>query len=183
MSDVVLGPTGFVAVGGDGGRSAVWTSTDGFAWARIDTTQASIGSALPLTAVVALDDGYVAAGPDQNGGLVTLWTSTDGISSDRVQVLGEGERVCDCLHRGRHRRCRANTVRRRLPRCSLDGAHVRSRSTSAGPSGPVTGRTHAGGPRRSTQSRQVAPVKRSRRTASQTLRLSHTGCDMTCPRI
>jgi len=91
MSDVVWGPTGFVAVGGDGGRSAVWTSTDGYTWARIDTTQAPIGSALPLTAVVALDDGYVAAGPDQNGGLVTLWTSTDGISWDRVQVLGEGE--------------------------------------------------------------------------------------------
>jgi len=90
MSDVVWGPTGFVAVGGDGGRSAVWTSTDGFAWARIDTTQAPIGSAWPLTALTALDDGYVAAGPDQNAEVVTLWTSTDGTSWDRVQVLGEG---------------------------------------------------------------------------------------------
>jgi hypothetical protein len=90
MSDIVWGPTGFVAVGGDGSRAAVWTSTDGVTWARIDTTQAPIGSAWPLSAIAALDGGYVAAGPDGNAELVTLWTSTDGISWDRVQVLGEG---------------------------------------------------------------------------------------------
>jgi hypothetical protein len=90
MSDIVWGPRGFVAVGGDGSRAAVWTSTDGVTWTRIDTTQAPIGSARPLSAIAVLDGGYVAAGPDGNAVLVTLWTSTDGISWDRVQVLGEG---------------------------------------------------------------------------------------------
>jgi hypothetical protein len=90
MSDIVWGPTGFVAVGGDGSRAAVWTSTDGVTWARTDTGRAPIESAWPLTAIAALDGGYVAAGPDGHAEVLTLWTSTDGISWDRVQVLGEG---------------------------------------------------------------------------------------------
>jgi hypothetical protein len=90
MSDIVWGPTGFVAVGGDGRRAAVWTSTDGVAWTRIDTGQAPIGSTWALSAIAALDGGYVAAGPDGTAELVALWTSADGISWDRVQVLGEG---------------------------------------------------------------------------------------------
>jgi hypothetical protein len=97
ISDIVWGPAGFVAIGGDGSRAAVWTSTDGLAWTRIDTTQAPIGSEAPLSAIAALDGGYVAAGPNGFADFdvwaespVTVWTSMDGISWDRVQVLGSG---------------------------------------------------------------------------------------------
>ena len=47
-----------------------------------------------LSAVAALEKGYIAAGPhgfaDQRGGWATLWTSPDGSTWDRVQTMGDG---------------------------------------------------------------------------------------------
>lgn len=93
--EVTWGSDGFIAVGTEGGTHvAIWKSADGLSWTRIDTTDQPFGTTGTLSAVAALDTGFVATGPHgfagPGGKLVTLWTSPDGSSWDRVQTLGPG---------------------------------------------------------------------------------------------
>jgi hypothetical protein len=95
MLDVAVGPNALVAVGSDGGtQAAVWTSTDGRSWARVDTSQQPLESTTSLGAIAAIHGGFMAVGPhgfvDQAERPVTLWTSPDGVSWSRVQVIGAG---------------------------------------------------------------------------------------------
>lgn len=92
MSDVAAGPTGFVAVGTEGGtRVAIWQSHDGRSWTRIDTADQPFGATGALSSVAALESGWMAAGPgmgNEGAGSVTLWTSVDGSTWDRVLLTG-----------------------------------------------------------------------------------------------
>lgn len=95
MLEVTWGSDGFIAVGTEGGTHvAIWKSVDGHSWIRIDTTNQPFGMTGTLSAVAALDTGFVTTGPHGfaggDGTLVTLWTSPDGSTWDRVQTLGPG---------------------------------------------------------------------------------------------
>ncbi|MEN8114495.1 MAG: hypothetical protein ABFS21_08910 [Actinomycetota bacterium] len=86
---------GFIAVGSDAGvQAAVWVSSDGHFWTRVDLSGHSLASATSLSTILPVDRGFVAAGPhgyvDQAERPVTLWTSPDGVSWSRVEVLGSG---------------------------------------------------------------------------------------------
>ena len=70
---VVHGSDGYVAVGSIGVDGAVWSSTDGATWARVDGG-AFVGS--PLVDIAANASGYIAVGRGKSGG--AAWTSTDG---------------------------------------------------------------------------------------------------------
>lgn len=90
MRDVAAGPSGYVAVGTEGGtRVAIWQSLDGRSWTRVDTANQPIGSTGALSSVAALESGWIAAGSgmgDEGAEPVTLWTSSDGSSWDRALV-------------------------------------------------------------------------------------------------
>jgi len=72
---VVHGPGGYVAVGAIGIDGAVWSSSDGATWSRVDGG-AFAGS--PLVDVATNGAGYLAIGRGATGG--AAWTSTDGKS-------------------------------------------------------------------------------------------------------
>ncbi len=84
---------GFVAVGAmldqDGeSTAAVWTSTDGSTWDRIDPTSPVFGQKTTMTDVTWGSDGYVAVGTE--GGLTpAIWTSPDGHSWTRVDISNQ----------------------------------------------------------------------------------------------
>lgn len=85
MSDVVVGPQGLVAVGGDSQTgAAVWTSPDGRNWSRLPDDPAVFGvggQAASATnwmqAVITGGPGLVAVGTVGNAG--TVWASADGV--------------------------------------------------------------------------------------------------------
>lgn len=94
MNAIVQDPDGgFVAVGAmldqDGeSTAAVWTSTDGSTWDRIDPTSPVFGQKTTMTDVTWGLDGYVAVGTE--GGLTpAIWTSPDGRSWTRVDISNE----------------------------------------------------------------------------------------------
>jgi hypothetical protein len=92
MGSVVAGGPGLVAVGydvsGGDGDAAVWTSADGFTWARVPHDEAIFGGDddQEMTSVVAGGPGLVAVGYDAPGwdGDAAVWTSADGLSWARV---------------------------------------------------------------------------------------------------
>lgn len=91
--DVTWGPRGLIAVGAaDGSEAAIWQSPDGYSWSRVDTVRQPFETVVEVSAIAALDDGYVAGGPGfgAQGGPVTLWTSPDGTSWNRVQTMQAG---------------------------------------------------------------------------------------------
>ncbi len=95
MLDVTWGSAGFIAVGTvDGTEVAIWQSTDGRSWNRIETTEEAFGRMGTLSSVAALESGFVATGPhgfaNRGERPVTLWTSPDGSTWSRVHVIGVG---------------------------------------------------------------------------------------------
>lgn len=78
---VAVGSTGT----GSNERAAVWISTDGAAWSRIDEHDMSGGTA--RTSMTSIDAGgslIVAAGSGDSGDHAPIWTSTDGLTWSRV---------------------------------------------------------------------------------------------------
>jgi len=94
MHATVQGPDGgLVAVGAmldqDGeSTAAVWTSTDGSTWDRIDPTSPVFGQKTTMTDVTWGSDGYVAVGTEDE---ITpaIWTSPDGHSWTRVDISNQ----------------------------------------------------------------------------------------------
>ena len=90
MANVTRGGPGFVAVGSDWSandfNAAVWISSEGFAWSRIQHNDALFGDA-EMRSVSARGRRLVAAGHDGSGGSLeaAVWTSVDGISWSRVR--------------------------------------------------------------------------------------------------
>ena len=89
------GPGGFVAVGSDGDRPAVWRSADGLGWHRVSSKAFASRVALPgrssaMWSIAASELGYVAVGVDGFCEIecrsveAAIWTSKDGESWTRV---------------------------------------------------------------------------------------------------
>ncbi len=81
---------GLVAVGAmldQAGEStaAVWTSQDGSAWNRVDTTSPVFGQKTEMTDITWGSDGYVAVGTEDET-TPAIWTSPDGHAWARVDV-------------------------------------------------------------------------------------------------
>lgn len=101
MYSVTAGGPGLVGVGVDMGlgASAVWTSSDGLAWERVDHDESVFGGAgyQAMVSVAAGGPGLVAVGSDESAGAAAVWTSTDGRSWQRVphddRVFGRGSDV------------------------------------------------------------------------------------------
>ena len=84
VSQLVEGPAGLVAVGKHEGSAcggpmavaALWTSSDGITWSRIDVAKAF--GANNVYSVEAGGAGYVATGESQTGAVQRVWISSDG---------------------------------------------------------------------------------------------------------
>ena len=90
---VVTGGPGLVAIGngwaGDQPAVAVWTSTDGFTWTRVNHDSATFGGLRPpqMSAVASGPGGVIAVGFDgerDGASDVAIWTSRDGLRWTRV---------------------------------------------------------------------------------------------------
>lgn len=95
MTDIAWGPDGFVIVGTEGGHTpAIWTSISPSDWTRTSMLLQPFDGIGSLSAIAALDDGYVIAGPhpylERAEGVVTVWTSADGLRWDRIHNAGPG---------------------------------------------------------------------------------------------
>lgn len=98
MNSVTVGGPGLVAVGSDGGVSAVWTSPDGVSWSRAPHNPDAFGtgqanrSASEMLGVTAGGPGLVAVGQVGEGveeqSSAAVWTSADGITWSRVPHNG-----------------------------------------------------------------------------------------------
>ena len=79
MYSVVAGGPGLVAVGNDTGRdaAAVWTSSDGQSWQRVEHHEQTFGGDgwQKMSSVVAGGPGLVAVGNDHGRGAAAVWTS------------------------------------------------------------------------------------------------------------
>ncbi len=108
MTSVVVGGPGLVAAGAAGGDAAVWTSSDGNTWVRVDDDAAVFGgepsrfgaaSDQVINDLVAGSLGVVAVGADNVPGDsdAAVWVSTDGLAWERLpddEVFGgEGDQV------------------------------------------------------------------------------------------
>jgi hypothetical protein len=76
LRDVAMSATRVVAIGGSGGRPAVWTSTDGLVWSRVPSLPATRRA--DLRAIVHGPSGFVIVGVDRNR--PAAWTSADGLA-------------------------------------------------------------------------------------------------------
>ena len=95
MNSVIATDSGCLAVGlawGEGLESpvdaaAVWTSSDGVSWSRIEHDEDVFGAAR-MTSVTAGGPGFVAVGwdghPHGGEGNAVVWTSVDGVTWSRV---------------------------------------------------------------------------------------------------
>jgi hypothetical protein len=88
IAGVAGGPMGLLAFGGVCCASetrAIWLSSDGLRWERVELKGDLDRSAHHISAVVGTDDGWVAVGSrdDGRGG---IWTSHDGITWDAVDL-------------------------------------------------------------------------------------------------
>ena len=69
------------------GAAAVWTSTDGLSWQRIEHDEALFSTSngqVFIDSVTAGGPGLVAVGRDGGRNAAAVWTSTDGLSWHRV---------------------------------------------------------------------------------------------------
>ncbi len=93
LSDLAVGPAGFVAVGQSGTDAAVFHSPDGSAWQQIFDEDLTSGTVQAMWGVTAWGDGFVTVGAvgDDAG----VWVSEDGLEWIRVEheafVAAEGE--------------------------------------------------------------------------------------------
>ncbi|HSM02728.1 MAG TPA: hypothetical protein VK960_09875 [Acidimicrobiia bacterium] len=87
---VALGGPGIIAVGFDASGvdtdAAVWASSDGTEWIRIADTAFVAEGDQEIRAVLATDNGFIAAGHDARGSEVdaAVWVSIDGIDWIRI---------------------------------------------------------------------------------------------------
>ncbi len=93
MEGVVAAGPGLVAVGSDGRNAAVWTSADGYTWARVQSDELVPNGRPPMSmlGVTRGGPGLVAVGYEGTrfGGLAegaraAVWTSIDGSTWSRV---------------------------------------------------------------------------------------------------
>lgn len=94
ISGIAVGGPGLVAVGGDssGGDddAAVWYSSDGLSWSRVEHDEAVFGGSgrQYMTAVTAGGPGFVAVGEESvegwPAGVSVVWVSEDGVIWSRV---------------------------------------------------------------------------------------------------
>jgi hypothetical protein len=96
MIDVAAAGPGLVAVGGEGGLAAIWTSADGITWSRVPHDNALFGvESSWIVSVTAGGPGVVAVGTvvEESNQPAAVWTSVDGITWSRVlhdnAVFGE----------------------------------------------------------------------------------------------
>jgi hypothetical protein len=83
MVSLTVGGPGFVAVGGDAGNAAVWTSVDAVTWKRVPDEGNVFGSGdQGMSSVTVGGPGLVAVGGD--GADIAVWTSVDGVKWSRV---------------------------------------------------------------------------------------------------
>lgn len=89
MFRVTVGGPGLVAVGWDMGvnrvDAAVWTSTDGIRWSRVEDAE-KVFDQSALFGVAAREEGLLAVGEVVSGGnsVAAAWTSADGMNWSRV---------------------------------------------------------------------------------------------------
>jgi hypothetical protein len=76
LSAITAGGPGFVVVGTDGQKGAVWTSRDGLRWREVVDDAIDRGS---MQSVVATDSGLVGFGHRWDTDSRMIWTSPDGI--------------------------------------------------------------------------------------------------------
>lgn len=97
MTSVAAGGPGLVAVGWDFGRAAaaVWLSTDGIEWWRVEHDELVFGGGTGMGSVSVGGPGLVAVGVDWRLGEVRAWASSDGIEwqliIDENSEFGRGE--------------------------------------------------------------------------------------------
>jgi hypothetical protein len=83
LSAVAADTTRYVAVGRNGERAIVWSSSDGRTWRQTTSTAAFAESPIRLTSVVAWHDGFVAGGfrgGDFFSANAAFWVSPDGVA-------------------------------------------------------------------------------------------------------
>lgn len=84
ISGVAAGPDRIVAVGYDGYDAAIWTSADGYDWARVvdnDVLPTNQTDSY-IESVTVGGPGFVAVGRQRTDG--AIWVSADGLAWDRV---------------------------------------------------------------------------------------------------
>lgn len=94
IGDVAEGPAGLLAIGSLGAACgptaipALWRSSDGIAWTRVDMTTAFDGGAI-LT-IDAGSSGYIATGrASSTGGTPAVWASTNAVTWKQVKLAAE----------------------------------------------------------------------------------------------
>jgi hypothetical protein len=86
VADVAIGPHGMLAVGSvccDPEQPAIWQSSDGLTWERLDAGD-TIEPSRYLSSVHALPDGWLALAHDAREPVSELLFSTDGLTWERV---------------------------------------------------------------------------------------------------
>ena len=85
---------GFVAVGSQSGRAAIWTSSDGRAWTAVGSAEAGLGKGT-IGDVAPANGRWLAAGFQDDGDTYdgALWESADGVRWQRLPTdrLFQGE--------------------------------------------------------------------------------------------
>lgn len=87
MTDVVYGPSGFVAVGAADEKAAVWLSPNGLTWSRVPRDDVVFGSTESVMRhIVAASFGLVTVGEFE--GRIASWGSLDGVTWTRSSLAG-----------------------------------------------------------------------------------------------
>ena len=84
---VAVGGLGYLAYGGvccEPESRAVWHSTDGAEWTRLEIAGDLNPAGTYFSAIVGLDDGWVAAGHSLDGRVAEIWVSTDAVTWESV---------------------------------------------------------------------------------------------------
>jgi hypothetical protein len=89
ISDLAVGPAGFIGVGIDGSDAAIITSRDGATWERVQAGGAGLDAG-GLQDIAVDGEGFIAAGWVDDGQTFdgALWRSPDGRSWERLPDAG-----------------------------------------------------------------------------------------------
>jgi len=96
IHEVVVGGPGLVAVGTDWSSgdsdAAIWVSSDGSEWERVDDPSLSLPGHQALVGVITTADGLVAVGSDDSGGDhdAAVWVSSDGLTWTQIDHASLG---------------------------------------------------------------------------------------------